>query len=323
MATRRALLGTLAGTLALAARPAGAQMAIPYVPPVSRPKALTLLVGGPAGSGTDLWVRGFAPFLERHLKQVQVTIANRVGGGGLTAMRDLAEARPDGTVLAYAATPFHIVRAVERDAAPLLDRIAFLGAVTEEPVALLATPGTELDQLRIRGGTRPLGLPPPVSAASVAAAELAQLLPMEQLHFPSAAAARQAAASGNVAAALLAISEAAGAVREGKLALLGIAAPARHPQWPETPTLRELGMPVEGALRRGIAAPAGIAPAASAAVIRALRAAVTDPEFLAQAEARGILPVFRDAEAWTALVHHDRAELRHRWETSPWPVSGG
>ncbi|MBP0446438.1 hypothetical protein J8J14_16810 [Roseomonas sp. SSH11] len=321
MVTRRAWIGAL--SMAAVARPAGAQMSIPYVAPVTKPKAVTLLLGSPSGSATDLWVRGFAPFLERHLKQVQVTVANRVGTGSLTALRDLADSRTDGSVIAYASTPFHIVRMVERGAASLLDRITLLGAVTEEPVILVAHPNTEIASLREAGAARPLALPPPASAASVAAAELAQMLPLEQLHFPSAAAARQAAAAGNAAAALLTLSEAVVAIREGKLVPLAIGSAARHPHWPETPTLREVGIPLVAALRRGIAAPAGIAPETAAALPRALRAAVADPEFLAQAETRGILPVFRDGEAWTALARQDLAELTHRWETSPWPLSGG
>jgi tripartite-type tricarboxylate transporter receptor subunit TctC len=319
--SRRALLGgVLLGTGMRAAR---AQTTIPYVPPGTRPKAVTLLVGAAAGSGTDLWVRGFAPFLERHMKQVQVSVVNRAGEGGLAVMRDLADAPGDGSVLAVALTPFLVARAIEHYAEPLLDRLALLGAVTEEPVALVAPPGTELDALRYQSGSRPLGLPPPVSAAAIAAAELAQFLPLEQLHFPSAAAARQAAMAGNVAAALLTVPEAIGAVREGKLTVLGVAAAGRHPQLPEVPTLREVGLPVEVALRRGIAGPGGIAPPRAAAIARALEAATIDPEFLAQAESRGVLPQFRDGTALTALVARDRVELRNRWDTSPWPVSGG
>jgi tripartite-type tricarboxylate transporter receptor subunit TctC len=298
-------------------------MAIPYVPPGNRPRSVTLLVGAAGGSGTDLWVRGFAPFLERHMKQVQVSVVNRVGEGGLAVMRDLAGAPTNGSVLGYAVTPFIVARAVERNALAVLDRLAFLGAVTEEPVALVALPGTDLEMLRAQAGSRPLGLPPPVSAAAIAAAELTEALPMEQLHFPSAAAARQAAAAGNVAAALLTVPETMVALREGKLAVLGVAAAARHPQLPDVPTLREQGIPIEAALRRGIAVPSGIAPQAAAGIARALRGAVADPEFLAQAESRGILPLFHDGPTWTARVQQHRVELRHRWETSPWQVIGG
>ncbi|MBP0493461.1 tripartite tricarboxylate transporter substrate-binding protein [Pararoseomonas indoligenes] len=322
MTTRRTLLGASA-LLATGAGGAQGQGAAPYVPPTLRPKSLTLLVGAAGGSATDLWVRGFAPFLERHLKLVQVQVVNRVGEGGLAVMRDLADAPADGSVLAYAVTPVLLARAVERNAAALLDRILFLGAVTEEPVALVATPGTELEALRNRPDGRPLGLPPPTSPSAIAAADLAASLPMEQLHFPSAAAARQAAMAGNVAAALVTVPEALTAVREEKLVLLGMAAQARHPQFPDVPTLAEEGLPVNGALRRGIAAPARIAPEAAARVARALQAAVADPEFLAQAEARGILPQFRDGPAWAALIGQDMGELRSRWETSPWQVSGG
>ncbi|WP_458096159.1 tripartite tricarboxylate transporter substrate-binding protein [Roseomonas sp. WA12] len=322
MTTRRALLGASL-LAAAAARGARAQMAIPYVSPNTRPRAVTLLVGAAGGSGTDLWVRGFAPFLERHMKQVQVSVVNRVGEGGLAVMRDLADGPTDGSLLAIGITPFLVARAVERNATPLLSRLALLGAVTEEPVALIAPPGTELEALRAQGGSRPIGLPPPVSAAAIAAAELAQALPMEQLHFPSAAAARQAAASGNVAAALLTVPEAVAALREGKITVLGVASAVRNPQLPDVPTLREVDIPIEAALRRGIVAPVGIGAQPTASITRALQAAAADPEYLAQAEARGILPVFLDGTAWTALAAQDLVELRHRWDTAPWQVSGG
>ncbi|MFH5925926.1 tripartite tricarboxylate transporter substrate-binding protein [Roseomonas xinghualingensis] len=321
MTTRRALLGAL--PLGAAAGAARAQVAIPYAPPGTRVRRLTLLVGAPSGSGTDLWVRGFAPFLERHMKQVQVSVVNQTGEGGLAAMRDLADAATDGSVMAYTPVPFLLARMVERHATALMERVRFLGAVTEEPVALVAPPGTELEALRAQWGGRPLALPPPASAAAIAAADLGAELPMEQLHFPSAAAARQAAMSGNTEAALLAISECVVAVREGKLAVLAIAGEARHPQFPETPTFREAALPLVAGLRRGFAVPAGTSPEAAARITRALSAAATDPEFLAQAEARFILPQFRDEVAWGALVTRDLAGLRSRWETSPWPVSGG
>jgi len=316
MTTRRALLGAL--PLAAAVQAARAQM-----PPGTRPRRLTLLVGASSGSGTDLWVRGFAPFLERHMKQVQVAVVNRVGEGGLAAMRDLADAATDGSVMAYTAVPFLLARMVERHATGLMERLRFLGAVTEEPVVLVAPPGTELETLRAQWGGRPLALPPPTSAAAIAAADLGTELPMEQLHFPSAAAARQAAMSGNTEAALLAISECAVALRDNKLAVLAVASEARHPQLPDTPTFREVSLPLVAGLRRGIAVPSGTSPEAAARIIRALSAAAADPEFLAQAEARFILPQFRDESAWRALIIRDMAGLRSRWESSPWPVSGG
>jgi tripartite-type tricarboxylate transporter receptor subunit TctC len=322
MTRRRALLGALP-LAAAGSRTAWAQLSYPYEPPGTRPRSITLLVGAAGGSGADLWVRGFAPFLERHMKQVQVAVVNRVGEGGLAVMRDLADAPTDGSVMAYAPMPSLLARMVERHATELFNRLRFIGSVTEEPVALVAPPGTELAALRRQSGGRPLALPPPVSAAAILAAELGTELPLEHLHFPSATAARQAAMSGNVEAAMLAISDCVVPVREDKLSVLAIAARARHPQLPETPTLRETGLAIEAGLRRGIAVPAGISPEAASRISRALAAAAADPEFLAQAEARFILPVFRDETAWRALITQDLVTLRSRWETSPWQVSGG
>ncbi|MBI0536400.1 hypothetical protein D9599_12520 [Roseomonas sp. KE2513] len=321
MIRRRSILGGAA--LLAVPGAARAQLPTPYVAPGGRSRSMTLLVGAEGGSGADLWVRGFAPFLERHIKEVQVSVVNRPGEGGLAALRELTGSPTNGSVLAYAPTPFLVARMVERRATGILDKLRLMGAVTEEPVALVAAPGTELSTLRSPGSNRPLGLPPPVSAGSIMAVELAQFLPMEQLHFPSASAARQAAASGNVAAALVNVPDAVVAAREGRLAVLAIAAAARHPQLPDVPTLREEGIALDAALRRGIAVPAGIEERPAAHIARALRAAAADPEFLAQAEWRAVLPRFRDEAEWGAIVRQDLVELRTRWETAPWQVVGG
>lgn len=331
MTTRRSILGAVGGALGgavfAAAGPAAAQLAAPYVPTPGRARGLTLLVGAEGGSGADLWVRGFAPFLERHIKNVQVAVANRPGEGGLAALRELAASPTDGSVLAYAITPFLVARLVERHATGLLDKLRLMGAVTEEPVALVAAPGTELAVLRAQANEgrndRPLGLPPPVSAAAILGPDLVHYMPMEQLNFPSASAARQAAASGNVAAALVTVPEALVAMREGRISVLAVACRTRHPQLPDVPTLREEGLPLDGALRRGIAVPVGIDPRPAEHIARALRAAAADPEFLAQAEWRAALPRFRDEAEWGAMVVQDLVELKTRWETSPWQVVGG
>ena len=107
------------------------------------------------------------------------------------------------------------------------------------------------------------------------------------------------------------------------LAVLAVASAARHPQLPDVPTLREQGIPLDAALRRGIAVPAGIEARPAAHIARALRAAAEDPEFLAQAEWRAVLPRFRDETEWGAIVVQDLVELRTRWETAPWQVVGG
>ena len=166
---------------------------------------LRLVVGAPRGTGADRWARGFAPFLERHWQRSGIALSNQPGEGGLTAARAIAAAPPDGITIGLVAVPSLIARAVERGAIGLINELAFVAAVTEEPVVLVAPPGTDLASLRERGPAGMIGCPPPGSAGQLLAVELAPTLGLTPLAFPNAAAARQAVLAGMQAAGIGAI----------------------------------------------------------------------------------------------------------------------
>ena len=195
---RRALLGGL-GAAVLGAVPP------PPFAPLARAQAVaggaaggtvTLLTATIPDSASDLWVRAFAPFLERHLprRSVQVRGLPNDGSPGLRVLDAVARGNGGDLVLGHVLTPDLLARARARGATDLLDRVRFLGAVTEEPLVLVAPPGTELSALRTGPGAQSgtLALPPPDSAAALASAPLERVLEMSALHFPSGAAARQA-----------------------------------------------------------------------------------------------------------------------------------
>ncbi|WP_376087858.1 tripartite tricarboxylate transporter substrate-binding protein [Roseomonas sp. CCTCC AB2023176] len=318
---RRAILG--AALAAAGARAAGAeQPPSPFAPPSSRPRPMTLLVGAAGGSAPDRWVRGFAPFLERHLRRVQISVGNRVSLGGLGVLRELADGPADGSVLGYVATPAVLARMVEANEVDLLGRLRLLGTVAEEPIVLVAAQGTDIAALRAERD-RPLALPPVTSASAQAAVAAGDALPLAHLHFPSAAAARLATVAGNAAAAMLSLPDALPALREGKLGAIGVASGARSVLLPDVPTLTEAGLPLIASLQRGFLAPAGMPEGRVAAIMDALRKAVADPEFAAQTEAWGTTPRALTAREWGEVVATDLAALRYRWESSPWTATRG
>ena len=311
---RRALNGALLGLLAApglaAAQPAG--------------NAVTLLVGGAAGSAGDLWARSFVPFLERHWPHSAIGVLNRPGAGGLAAARALAAAAPDGRVAGSVSTPLLAARAVEAGDGVLLGRLEFLAAVAEEPLLLVGHPGS-LDDFAGLGrlpGPVLLGTPPQGSAAQLAGVALglalAPRVPLGLLAFPTAAGAREAVMAGHIPCAMLAAPEAIAALRDDRLVPLGVAQARRSPLLPEVPTLAEQGVPLVLVARRGFAVPAGVPPALLEPLLRAMRAAVADPEFAAQATARGYVPRFLGPTAWAPEVRRLTGELAARWASNPW-----
>ena len=294
-------------------------------------ETITLLVGAKAGSAVDGLARSLLPFLARHLPEASLAISNVDGGAGLAAIRALGQAEPTGATLGWVATPTLPARMVDRGADDLLQRIVLIGAVEKEPIAIVspaATPLGSVQDIVARAADDaeavPLGTPPPGSAPHLAALRL-QALAGTRLNivaFPSAAAARQAAVAGNVAAAALGLSQAIGDLREGRLVGLGIAATNRADAFPDMPPLRDSGLDLSAVIRRGLAAPAGLSEAVAGRLRAALQAVVEDLEFHDHADTSGFVAAWRDGADWTAEAQDEWADLAKLWSTEPWLQEG-
>jgi tripartite-type tricarboxylate transporter receptor subunit TctC len=283
------------------------------------PEPATLLVPAPPGSSPDRWAREVAPFLERAWPRQRLVLRNLPGRGGLAALAELAGTAPGARVIGVLTTPVLLARAVEANEPSPLDRIAPLGALIEEPVVLVAAPGgvASLEALRAETGVS-FGTPPPGTAAHMAGMRLAESAGVTPLVFPSAAATRQAAAGGHVAAAALTLPDAIGFLRENRLVALGIAASRRSPLLPDLPTLREAGLELLGATRRGFALPPDAPADWRAWLVQGLEKLAEDPDLAAQCAEAGQLPRFLGPEPWTALLRRQEEALRRRWREEPW-----
>ncbi|MGG5822222.1 tripartite tricarboxylate transporter substrate-binding protein [Falsiroseomonas sp. HW251] len=305
---RRALPGLAAGLL------------LPAVARADRRVAVELLIAAPVGSLADRWARGMAPFLERAWPRVALLVRNRPGRGGLEALNELALAGPERKMIAALTTPVLLARAIESDEASPLTRLSPLAALVEEPAVLVAVPGgaTDLDSLRNGTRTAPIGTPPPGTGAHVTAMRLAERVGLPLLAFPSAAAARQAAAAGHVTAAVLTLPDTAAAIRDGRLVALGVASSQRSPLLPDAPTLREAGIELLGATRRGFALGPDAPAEWRARLAGGLQTLAADPDLASFCAENGQVPRFLGPEAWTSLLQRQEEELRRRWRDDPW-----
>lgn len=304
---RRAALTLLAG------------LALPSVARASRREPVELLVPAPTGAPADRWARAMAPFLERAWPRQPIKIINHPGRHGLDALADLAMVG-ERRVVGVLTTPLMLARAVEANEASPLGRITPLAALIEEPVVVVAAPGgvPSLEALRDGAPGAIIGTPPAGTGAHLAGVRLAERAGVTLLAFPSAAAARQAAAAGHVAAAALTLPEAIGLLRDNRLVALGVAASRRTPLLPDLPTLREAGLEALGATRRGFA----LAPGAPATwrdrLLAGLETLAGDPDLAEQCAETGQVPRFLGRDAWGALLARQDEELRRRWREDPW-----
>jgi tripartite-type tricarboxylate transporter receptor subunit TctC len=297
-----------------------AALALPAPALAERREPTALLIPGAAGSAVDRWTRGIVPFLERAWPRQPLTVRNQPGRRGLDALAELVAAPAPFKTIGVLTTPLLLARAIETGEASPLERIAPLAALVEEPVVLVAAPGTvnDLEGLRASPPGTSFATPPPGTGAHLAGLQLAERAGLSLLAFPSAAAARQAAASGHVAAATLTLPDAIGFLRDNKLVALGVASTRRSPLLPELPTLRESGLELLGATRRGFA----LHPQAPAAwrdwLLAGLERLAADPDLATHCAESGQVARLLGATAWTRLLSRQDEELRRRWREEPW-----
>ena len=303
--SRRALLG--AAALAPLAHPALA--AFPD-------QTVRVIVPWNAGGLADILMRAIAPDMARQLGQ-PVVIENRAGANGAVGTQAVARANPDGHSLILANAETHAIN-------PLVyPRLAYNPITDFTPVTVFANGpfvlitkqnlGAEtLDAFIALARSQPGRLTFAswgIGSTSHLAMELlirSERLEMVHVPFAGAAPAATALLAGQVDCMFLNAGPAEASARDGRLKILGVGAAARIPLLPNTPTLAELGKPIDAANWFGLLAPArlpaDVANRIAQVTAEALRPANVQEIFRVQAA----LPVTMTPEQTGAFIARDR-----------------
>lgn len=305
------LFRTLALTLvAFAGAPAQAQPAYPARP-------IQLVVGYAAGGGTDLLARIVAAKMAEGLGQ-PVVIENKVGAQSIIAAQYVAKAAPDGyTILLGPSGPMSMNPALysKLPYAPLRDfaPISLLGSF---PLILAVGqnhPARTVQQLVDYARANPDKSNYGASAAPFQlAAELFKQktgTAFQHIAYKGSNESVNATATGEVTMTLADPPPLVGQVKAGRVRPLAITATARHPVWPDVPTMREAGFAdMDIALWTGILAPAGTPQP----VIRRLQDEVARvlrmPDVRERILALGIDPVASTPEEFGRVIAADIAK---------------
>lgn len=231
-------------------------------------RTIKLIAPGPPGASTDAVTRLVADKLSQSMGKA-VVVENRPGANGVIAIRTLMSANPDGYTLgllysdSLVITPFLSKK-------PLLDPlkdIAYISAIgITSPFIIAVHPSVpaqsfqDLVQLaksepkRIRYSTYGLGSGPQLSFESLAAKVGADLL---HVPYKGGAASYHAAVAGEVDA--VAMTSSTELIKAGRLRALAVGGNKRAADFPNIPTLGELGYPTEifTPVVYGFAAPVG------------------------------------------------------------------
>jgi tripartite-type tricarboxylate transporter receptor subunit TctC len=296
--------------LALACAPAQAQGAYPSKP-------IQLIVGYAPGGGTDLLARVIAQKMAEGLGQ-PVVIENKAGAQSIIAAQYVAKANPDGyTLLLGPSGPVSMNPAIysKLPYAPLRDfaPISLIGTFPLVLVVGQTHPAKTVQQLVDYGKANPEKANYGASAAPFQlAAELFKQktgTAFQHIAYKGSNESVNATATGEVTMTLADPPVVVGPFKAGRVRALAITGPARHPAWPDVPTISEAGIAgIDITLWAGVLAPAGTPQP----IIRRLQDEVARvmklPEVRERITALGVDPASSTPEEFSKIIATDIAK---------------
>ena len=233
-----------------------------------RERPIQLLVGYPAGGGTDFVARLLAQRLSQELDQA-VVVVNLPGATGAIALDRVAKAAPDGhslVVLSAADTLLPALRNnlpfdLRRDLAPVAPAVVGALCLAVHPALPVRSVKDLVALAKSRPGELNFASPGVGNSQHLAGESFNRLAGTRIVHVPykGGAEAMNAVLSGEVQMVFASIAPALPLIQAGKLRLLAVTPGKRSSAVPDTPTIAEAGVPgYDVSTWFGIAAPAGL-----------------------------------------------------------------
>ena len=284
-------------------------------------KPVRIVTPFPVGSGPEGIVRLLADKLSRAWGQ-PVTVENKPGGNGFIAIDNFKRGAKDGHdliqidnvhLIAYP----HLFKKLPYDAAKDFEQIAPLfrtnffftvandskyksvGQIVQDAKA---NPG------KLNYGSWSIGNPVHLGSEVFESVTGTQ---MEHVIYKETTQLYSGVATNELSFALGTIGTSGSLQRAGKLRYLAVAAPARHPAFPDVPTVAESGGPANFEVTgwTTVAAPAGLPKAVSDKIRRDVEKALADPDFKTKFTAFGYEPFPTTREKFDQYVQTESARM--------------
>jgi tripartite-type tricarboxylate transporter receptor subunit TctC len=281
-------------------------------------KPIRILVPYAPGGLTDVVARLFAEQVRKVLNGA-VFVENKPGASGILAIEEMARARPDGHTLMIGnistngLTPVLLAKKMRIN----YDKeVQIVARLVDVPVFFLATtanfpPKTFAEFLshakanpgKVRFGSAGMG-----SYQQINTAILAKRAGLDMVHIPfkdGGAPILRDLANGDIHVSWFNITNPVGMMREGKVRPLAVAADQRLAQYPDIPTIQELGYPdVRPVQWSAVYAPAGTPADIVETLHNAFVKAAATPELQEAFHKGGMLAPrqasLADVQAWIA-----------------------
>jgi tripartite-type tricarboxylate transporter receptor subunit TctC len=273
-------------------------------------KPITLIVPWPAGGSTDISMRAIAESASKVLGQ-PIAIDNKAGGGGTVGPATMAAAaKPDGyTIAQIPITVFRLplMQDVSWDASKDFTYIIHLTGYTFGVTTSAEGPFKKwqdvVDYAKANPGKVTYATPGTGTSLHIGMEQIAAKAGIKLTQVPFKGGAETNAAVLGQHTMLQADSTGwKPLVDAGKLRLLMVWTAARSPNYPDTPTLQELGYSMVYDSPFGIAGPKGMDPKIVAKLHDAFKKAIEDPAVIATLAKYDMVPNYKSTEDYKKFV---------------------
>jgi len=287
-------------------------------------RPVTLVVGYPAGGGTDIQARALVPYLEKYLG-TSVVVENREGASGLIGATYIANSKPDGYIIGALNFPSMYSPIVQGNASygedaftPLANQIGGDLALTVNKASPIKTVDEFVEAAKAAPlvvGVTGVGHPSQITALLF---EDAAGIKLNFVPFNGGGPARLAMLGNHVTLGFMNLNEIFADHRSGELRILAISGAERSPLVPDVPTFKEVGYDVQFGLMSGFGAPKGLPAEVEAKLVDVFQQALNDPDYIAEAARRELITQPMTQAEFADALEKGFANLRVLWETKPW-----
>jgi tripartite-type tricarboxylate transporter receptor subunit TctC len=267
-------------------------------------RPIKMIVPWAAGGDTDNIFRPFAPLLQKHLGGT-VVIANVGGASGTKGAKEAKESPADGYTIYAVHDYIHstywagVADVQYTDFEPICLMTSTASVLTASP----KTPWKNFQEFLADAKKRPGQITVGATLASTshffpALIEQKAGVKFKYVSYEGLAPRMNAILGGHTDLTDSNLTQ-KGKVEAGQLKFLAIATEKRHPEMPDVPTLKELGVNVVFDVNRGIMVPKGTPAEVIAKLGSACAAAVKEPEFAKAMKLQGTDVRYLDRAAYT------------------------
>ena len=308
---RRGLFLSIVIAMVLACGVSYGQAADPYPT-----RQVRIVVPYPAGGPTDLIARLVAQKLGERLGQ-SFFVENVSGASGAIGAGQVAHAAPDGYTLLVSTNDLAVASVTNKNIPydPVKD-FAPITIISTSPQVVAVNPAVPAKNMKelvdlIKAAPEKYNYAAMgIGFGQLTAERLFKLAlkldGLVRVPFNGAAPAVNATLAGDTQIIFLALPPIAPYLSSDKLRALGVTSPARSPEFPDIPTLREAGIPDQEAdLINGMVAPAGTPPEIIALLQKQVAEIVQLPDFKATLDKLSFQPVGSTPAQFSDQIEND------------------